>query len=136
MAIPYPDVSTPLGERAAYRLSQERFIWLTTVDAKGRPQPTLVWFLWEEITTTILIYHRRSKANLERLYNLVGCLRRPRRHSDLNTHMSAWPPRTYSVGGASSWTRPSKAHEGYTFIPVEEKMVDLRQIAATAVSEQ
>ncbi len=40
----------------ARRLRDERLIWLTTVDAKGTPQPTPVWFLWDETTSTFLIY--------------------------------------------------------------------------------
>src|SRR6266581_1156609 len=47
MSFQLPDPSTPFGERVARRLRDERLIWLTTVDAKGIPQPTPVWFLWD-----------------------------------------------------------------------------------------
>ena len=67
MTFQLPDLSTPFGERVARRLLDERLIWLTTVDAKGTPQPTPVWFLWDETTSTILIY---SRADAKRLVHL------------------------------------------------------------------
>jgi PPOX class probable F420-dependent enzyme len=48
-------------------LRDERLIWFTTVDAKGMPQPTPVWFLWDETNSTILIY---SRADAKRLAHL------------------------------------------------------------------
>ncbi len=67
MTFQLPDPSTPFGERVLRRLRDERLIWLTTVDAKGMPQPTPVWFLWDEATSTILIY---SRADAKRLAHL------------------------------------------------------------------
>lgn len=67
MTFQLPDPSTPFGERVARRLRDERLIWLTTVDAKGMPQPTPVWFLWDEATSTMLIY---SRADAKRLAHL------------------------------------------------------------------
>lgn len=67
MTFKLPDPSTPFGERVARRLRDERLIWLTTVDAKGMPQPTPVWFLWDEATSTMLIY---SRADAKRLAHL------------------------------------------------------------------
>jgi PPOX class probable F420-dependent enzyme len=67
MAFQLPDSSTPFGERVARRLRDERLIWLTTVDAKGTPQPTPVWFLWDEATSTILMY---SRADAKRLAHI------------------------------------------------------------------
>ena len=64
MTFQLPDTATPFGERVARRLRDERIIWLTTVDAKGTPQPTPVWFLWDEATSTFLIY---SRADAKRL---------------------------------------------------------------------
>ena len=63
MTFQLPDPSTPFGERVARRLRNELMIWLTTVDAKGTPQPTPVWFLWDEATSTFLIY---SQAGAKR----------------------------------------------------------------------
>jgi len=56
MAFQLPDPSTPFGERVAHRLREDHVIWFTTVDAKGTPQPNPVWFLWEEATSTVLMY--------------------------------------------------------------------------------
>ncbi len=59
--------ATPFGERVARRLRDERLIWLTTVDARGMPQPTPVWFLWDEATSTFLIYSRSDAKRLAHL---------------------------------------------------------------------
>jgi len=67
MTFQLPDPSTPFGERVARRLRDEHLIWLTTVDTKGMPQPTPVWFLWDEATSTILIY---SRADAKRLAHI------------------------------------------------------------------
>ncbi len=67
MTFQLPDPSTAFGERVARRLRDERLIWFTTVDAKGMPQPTPVWFLWDETNSTILIY---SRADAKRLAHL------------------------------------------------------------------
>jgi len=65
MTFQLPDLSTPFGERVARRLRDERLVWLTTVDAHGMPQPTPVWFLWDEATSTFLIYSRSDAKRLE-----------------------------------------------------------------------
>jgi len=67
MTFQLPDSATPFGERVAGRLRDERLIWLTTVNAKGTPQPAPVWFLWDEATTTFLIYSRSDAKRLEHL---------------------------------------------------------------------
>ena len=67
MTFQLPDPSTPFGERVARRLQEEHLIWLTTVDAKGMPQPAPVWFLWDDTTATILIY---SQTHAKRLGHL------------------------------------------------------------------
>src|ERR1700692_2249492 len=67
MAFQLPDPATPYGERVARRLRDERLIWLTTVDGKGTPQPTPVWFLWDEATSTLLVY---SRADAKRLAHI------------------------------------------------------------------
>ena len=67
MTFQLPNPSTAFGERVARRLRDERLIWFTTVDAKGMPQPTPVWFLWDEGTSTMLVY---SRADAKRLAHL------------------------------------------------------------------
>lgn len=67
MPFQLPDTSTPFGERVARRLRDEHLIWLTTVDAKGMPQPTPVGFLWDEGSLTFLVYSRADAKRLEHL---------------------------------------------------------------------
>ncbi len=67
MPFQLPDPATPFGARVARRLQNDHLIWLTTVDTKGMPQPTPVWFLWEEASSTMLIY---SRADAKRLGHL------------------------------------------------------------------
>jgi len=69
VAFQLPDSSTPFGERVARRLREDRLIWFTTVDAKGTPQPTPVWFLWDETNSTILMYSLAGAKRLEHLQN-------------------------------------------------------------------
>jgi len=67
VAFQLPDPSTPFGERVSRRLHEDRLIWFTTVDAKGTPQPTPVWFLWDDANSTMLIYSRADARRLEHL---------------------------------------------------------------------
>ena len=67
MAFQLPDPSTPFGARVARRLREDRLIWFTTVDEKGTPQPTPVWFLWDETNSTFLIYSLAGAKRLEHL---------------------------------------------------------------------
>jgi PPOX class probable F420-dependent enzyme len=67
MAFQLPDPATPFGARVARRLREEHLIWMTTVDAKGTPQPTPVWFLWDDATSTMLIYSRPDAKRLAHL---------------------------------------------------------------------
>src|SRR5260221_14203990 len=59
--------SPPAGRRAAERLRDEIIAWLATVRPDGQPQPSPVWFLWQE--PDILMY---SKPNTPKLRNLEG----------------------------------------------------------------
>jgi PPOX class probable F420-dependent enzyme len=61
------DTSTPAGRRAAERLRDEIIAWLITVRRDGQPQPSPVWFLWQD--PDILMY---SKPNTPKLRNLEG----------------------------------------------------------------
>jgi len=64
MPFQLPDPATEAGKSVAGRLRDEPLIWLTTIDAKGVPQPAPVWFLWDEAQTTLLIYSRASAKRL------------------------------------------------------------------------
>ena len=54
------------GERAARRLRDEQVVWLTTVGRDGTPQPSPVWFLWED--GAVLIY---SQPNTPKVRNIA-----------------------------------------------------------------
>jgi PPOX class probable F420-dependent enzyme len=60
------DTSTEFGRRIQRRLRDEPVIWLTTVDGKGAPQPSPVWFLWQE-GDTLLIYSQPDKPKLRNI---------------------------------------------------------------------
>lgn len=61
------DLTTEFGTRVAQRLHEEEVIWLTTVGADGTPQPSPVWFIWED--GELLVYSQPNKpkvANVRR----------------------------------------------------------------------
>lgn len=59
------DLNTKFGRFAKKHLKSAYFIWLTTVDSTGTPQPRPIWFLWEH--DSILIY---SLANTFKLKHI------------------------------------------------------------------
>jgi len=42
------DFDSDFGKRALGRLEREQIVWLTTVSQNGTPQPSPVWFLWDD----------------------------------------------------------------------------------------
>jgi PPOX class probable F420-dependent enzyme len=56
------DTSTPFGQRVVQRLREDVVIWLTTVRADGTPEPSPVWFLWDQ--ETFLIYSLRDTTSI------------------------------------------------------------------------
>lgn len=61
---------TPFGARVRERLRDESFVWLTTVDEHGTPQPNPVWFLWDG-EDTVLVYNDNRARRLDRFE--AGC---------------------------------------------------------------
>lgn len=61
------DFKSKLGRKAMRHLKQEYFIWLTTVDSSGTPQPRPVWFILEG--DSILIYSQPSAFKLKHILN-------------------------------------------------------------------
>lgn len=59
------DTGSEFGARVARRLREETIIWLTTVRADGRPQPSPVWFLWDG--ETVLIYSQPDKPKVRNI---------------------------------------------------------------------
>lgn len=68
------DPTTDFGARVAAHLADDQVVWLTTVRADGRPEPSPVWFLWDG--ETVLIY---SQENTLKLRNIAA-----RPHVSLN----------------------------------------------------
>lgn len=61
------DFNTKFGRFAKKHLKSEYFIWLTTVDSTGTPQPRPVWFIWE--SDTVLIYSQAKAYKLKHIQN-------------------------------------------------------------------
>ncbi len=65
-------MSTAISSQLQLRLRDEKVAWLTTVRADGVPQPTPIWFLWQE--GTFLIYSKpdaRKVRNIRRNPNVA-----------------------------------------------------------------
>jgi PPOX class probable F420-dependent enzyme len=56
------DGTTEFGQRVQQRFQEETVIWLTTVNRRGQPQPTLVWFFWEG--DSVLIFSQPDKSKV------------------------------------------------------------------------
>jgi PPOX class probable F420-dependent enzyme len=61
------DLRDPKHIRAEERLGAELIIWITTVDRRGQPQSTPVWFLWDG--ETFLVY---SRSGGRKLHNIMA----------------------------------------------------------------
>jgi PPOX class probable F420-dependent enzyme len=59
------DPSTEFGARVARRLADELIGWLVTVNGRGAPQPSPIWFLWDE--GSILLYSQPEKPKLRNI---------------------------------------------------------------------
>ena len=59
------DLKTKFGRAAVKQLRGEYFIWLTTVDPGGTPQPRPVWFIWEN--DSFLIYSQAKAHKLKHI---------------------------------------------------------------------
>jgi len=53
------------GRRAQRRLKSDLVVWLTTVDAAGRPQPRPVWFHWDG--KDLLIFSRPKAGKIRQI---------------------------------------------------------------------
>jgi PPOX class probable F420-dependent enzyme len=61
------DLNSKFGRVVKKHLKNEYFIWLTTVDAKGAPQPRPVWFIWED--DSFLIFSQPNAFKVKHLKN-------------------------------------------------------------------
>ncbi len=58
-------MSIEISSHLKQRLLEEKVAWLTTVRADGVPQPTPIWFLWQQ--GTFLVY---SKPDARKVRNI------------------------------------------------------------------
>ena len=61
------DFNSKFGRVVKKHLKSKYFIWLTTVDSKGMPQPRPVWFIWEE--DSFLIFSQPNAYKVKHLKN-------------------------------------------------------------------
>jgi len=61
------DLNSKFGRVVKKHLKNEYFVWLTTVDSKGTPQPRPVWFIWED--DSFLIFSQPSAYKVRHLDN-------------------------------------------------------------------
>ncbi len=59
------NLNTKFGRIAKKHLKSEYFVWLTTVDSTGTPQPRPVWFIWEK--NSFLIFSRANSYKLKHI---------------------------------------------------------------------
>ena len=59
------DLKSKFGRFARKVVQGEYFIWLTTVDSKGTPQPRPVWFVWDN--DSFLVYSQPKAFKLEHI---------------------------------------------------------------------
>ena len=74
------DFTTEFGQRALNRLQNEQVIWITTTSKSGAPQPSPVWFVWEN--ERVLVY---SQPNTPKIH---GIERNPRVSLNFNATQS------------------------------------------------
>jgi len=61
------DFNSKFGRTIKKHLKNQYFVWLTTVDAKGTPQPRPVWFIWEE--DSFLIFSQPNAYKVKHVKN-------------------------------------------------------------------
>ena len=59
------DFTSKFGRFAKKHIQSEYFIWLTTVDSAGTPQPKPVWFVWEN--DSFLIFSQAKAYKLKHI---------------------------------------------------------------------
>ena len=61
------DLNSKFGRFAKKHLKSAYFVWLTTVDSTGTPQPRPVWFIWEN--DTVLIFSQTKAHKVKHIQN-------------------------------------------------------------------
>jgi PPOX class probable F420-dependent enzyme len=62
------DLNSSFGLVIKKHLDNEYFVWLTTVDSKGTPQPRPVWFIWDN-NDSFLIFSQPTAYKVKHLQN-------------------------------------------------------------------
>jgi len=61
------DFNSKFGRTIKRHLKNQYFIWLTTVDSKGTPQPRPVWFIWGD--DSFLIFSQPKAYKVKHIRN-------------------------------------------------------------------
>ena len=61
------DFNTKFGRFAQKHIKKEYFIWLTTVDSAGAPQPRPVWYIWEN--NSFLVFSQAKAHKVKHIQN-------------------------------------------------------------------
>lgn len=102
------DLNSKFGRVVKKHLKDEYFIWLTTVDAKGAPQPRPVWFVWED--GSFLIF---SQPNAFKVRHLK---RNPKAALHFNTADEAGEQHVIIFSGEATFDEnapPAHQHRAY-----------------------
>jgi len=102
------DFKTKFGRYAMKHIKSRYFVWMTTVDSSGTPQPKPVWFLWEN--DSFLIY---SQANA---YKLKHIQKNPNVALNFNTEDENGEQRLIIITGTAKLDKkcpPSDKHRAY-----------------------
>jgi len=98
------DLDSDFGLVVKKHLEEEYFVWLTTVDSKGTPQPRPVWFIWD--SDSFLIFSKPDAYKIKHLEN------NPRVALNFNTQDKAGEEHLIVfVGDASFDKNVAPAHE-------------------------
>lgn len=61
------DFNSKFGRTIKKHLKNQYFVWLTTVNSKGTPQPRPVWFIWED--NSFLIFSQPNAHKVKHIKN-------------------------------------------------------------------
>lgn len=62
------DLNSKFGRVVKKHLKDEYFVWFTTVDANGTPQPRPVWFIWDN-NDSFLIFSQPNAHKVRHVKN-------------------------------------------------------------------
>ena len=123
------DLNTDFGRVVKEHLENEYFVWLTTVDSKGTPQPKPVWFIWEG--DSFLIF---SKPDAYKVGHLKS---NPRAALNFNTKDKAGEEHLIVFVGDASFDKDvSPAHEVSAYLEKYKSGFDDLKLTPEAFSKE